>query len=119
MKKSRLRSIIFALALVFIVSVSVFIYLTYAHIGYYSAAVNTKNVSICNQMYVPFYKELCDGTVALRTGNISYCETYQNMDKRYFCYTNIAGETHNSSLCELISTEYIKVQCDYVANASD
>jgi hypothetical protein len=119
MKKNHIHSIILALALMFLVSVIAFFYLTYIHLGYYSTAVNTKNVSICDQMYAPFYKEICDGTVALRTGNMSYCDTYQNMDKRYFCYANIAGETKNVSICDHIKTQYIKVQCDYVATAPD
>jgi hypothetical protein len=50
---------------------------------------------------------------------MSYCDTYQNMDKRYFCYANIAGETKNVSICDHIKTQYIKVQCDYVATAPD
>jgi hypothetical protein len=71
-------------------------------------AVQTKNVSICNESIIPgFAKSKCVYSVAVKTNNISECnEISKNSNYSINCYLDLANQTKNLSVCSILSMPY-------------
>ena len=71
---------------------------------YYSIAVETKNLSICEKIQDRNKKDACRKDVVRVIDDTSVCDEMDDEERNY-CYTEIAEVTGNISICNKILDE--------------